>query len=376
MGHGSHVAGIAAAVGNNGQGVAGVSWKATIMPVKVLDSSGNGTATSVAAGIDYAVANGADVINLSLGGSTYPCSGFAVILDAIQNALLNEVLVVAASGNNNDLTNVSCPAAFDEALAVGATNHKDERWEWNSSQGSNGGSRLDVVAPGGSETSTSNGTDGIYSTKANGTYGYESGTSMSTPHVTGLAALLLAYDTNLAAPDVRSVIEATVDDLGPAGFDVEFGQGRINARQALEALVSFQSSPAQLDFSITAESGGLPVSGNLQLTSAATDSVTWTASLSPTVSWLTVSPLTGTLSAATSPTTTTITATQPSAYGVYSTTVIIAAVDSSGASLGTRSTSVTLTYSATPIPTPTATPSPTPTATASNEKLYLPLILK
>lgn len=360
IGHGSHVAGVAAAVGDNGQGVTGVSRKATLMPVKVLHSTLSGTATSIANGIDYAVANGAQVINLSLGASTtattYPCPSFTVIQQAMQNALANGVLVVAASGNDNDLVNVSCPAAFDEALAVGATDHNDDRWEWSASSGSNGGSRLDVVAPGGSDTEANKNVNGIYSTSINGSYRYDSGTSMSAPHVTGLAALLLAFDPTLTPGELRALIEATVDDLAPAGFDAAFGHGRVNAGQALATLASLQSAPAQTHFASSDPNGPIPTASTIQLTTTSSGSITWTVTISPAVAWLAVSPATGTISASTSPQTLTLTPTQPLTYGVYSTTVLIAGTDSVGLSLGRRQTVVTLNY--------------------LQAQLYLPLILK
>ena len=350
--HGTHVAGIAAAVGNNGQGVAGVNWRAKIMAVKVLHGSLQGTGDSIANGIYYAVNNGADVINMSLGQSTssmiYPCSDFVIIQEAMQAALAQGVLVVVASGNDNNLTNISCPAAFDEALAVGATNYNDGHWEWNGSQGSNGSSRLDVVAPGGS--TATNQENGVYSTKKNGFYGYDSGTSMSAPFVSGLASLLLSYEPNLTAPDMRSVVEATVDDLGPTGHDAAFGHGRINAKQALDALVSFRTALNPTNLAVDDRPEAVPVSIKAHLISDDPQPVTWTITLSPTVSWLAVVTSTGVVSAPTSPTVSTLVATRPVTYGVYSTTVVITGVGTGATGLkplGTRSTIIQITYAPT-----------------------------
>jgi subtilisin family serine protease len=347
-GHGSHVAGIAAAVGHNGQGVSGVNWQAKIMPVKVLYAAQTGTASSIANGINYAVANGAEVINMSLGQSTatltYPCPGFEVVHEAIQAALGQGVLVVAAAGNDNNLSQVSCPAAFAEALAVGATNYKDEHWQWNGSLGSNGGNRLAVVAPGGSDTEANKDSTGIYSTKRFGAYGYESGTSMATPFVSGLAGLLLAYEPNLSPADTRSIIEATVDDLGPAGHDANFGWGRIDAGQALEAVLNFRTVVSPTTVTLDDQPGPLPKVSQLQLLSAATNPVTWTLVVSPTVSWLTPAQLSGSVSATTSPQVITLSLTRPVSYGLYSTTLIINGVGSGQQLLGSRSTLIQLNY--------------------------------
>jgi subtilisin family serine protease len=234
-GHGTQLAGIAAAAGNNGRGIAGVSWGATLMPVKILDEFAQGTTSNVAEGINYAVANGADIISLSIGtgGSQFPCPGFETVQLAMQNALQKGVLVVVAAGNGNAF-NLTCPAALTEAFAVGATNQADSRWF-----DSNYGPELDVVAPG----------DTIYSTTIGTTptnqYGYFNGTSMAAPHVAGLVALLLSTKPLLTPPELRGIIEATADDRGSPGYDVEYGHGRINARQALETVIGLQTSPAQ-----------------------------------------------------------------------------------------------------------------------------------
>lgn len=367
FGHGTHVAGIAAAVGNNGIGVSGVSRNAKIMPVKVLNSGGIGSVSSIVNGIDYAVANGADIINLSLGaaGTSYPCVSvtpfpydFTPIQEAMQRALDNNVLVVAAAGNGNE-SFVNCPAAYDEALAVGATNYNDSRWVWNSNQGSNQGDRLSVVAPGGSASSLDL-TTGIYSTESNGGYGYKSGTSMSTPHVAGLAALLWSYNPNLTQAEVHSVIESTADDLGPVGFDIEYGHGRINTRRALEALNDFQITPSQINFLADNITDPMALPNQIQITSLSpeTEPISWTAVISPAVTWLApVSPTTGTVSVS-SPAALTLTATRPATYGLYNTTVIVSGKTAAGAEVGIRQTKVYLQY------------------TYAGAALYLPMIVK
>jgi hypothetical protein len=344
--HGSHVAGIAAASGNNNKGIAGLSWAATIMPVKALDRFGSGTINSVANGINYAVANGARVINLSLGagGTSYPCAGFGAIRDAMQDALARDILVVVASGNQG-ATKVACPAALDEAFAVGATTSIDFRWS-----GSNRGERLDIAAPG----------QGIYSTIQSGGYGYKTGTSMATPHVAGLVALLQSFSPGLVHDeDIRSVIEVTAADLGLPGHDDEYGHGRINARRALESLVSLQTSPARIDFLIDESSGSMPDPDYIQVISNDSNYVTWTAVISPSVSWLSLSPPTsGVVSTASSPIELTLVSTRPLAYGTHNTTVIVTGTNLAGLELGARRTKVFLNY------------------VAEIKSIYLPLIQK
>ncbi|MEM7342836.1 MAG: S8 family peptidase [Chloroflexota bacterium] len=331
-GHGTHVAGIAAAVGNNGKGIAGVSWSARIMAVKATNSGGNGTVGSVTEAINYAVANGATVINMSIAavGLSHPCSGtLAPIETAMKNALAQGVLMSVSSGNQS-AAQVACPATYTEAIAVGSTTRSDIR-----ASTSNRGPRLDVAAPG----------DFIYSTARTGGYVYMSGTSMAAPQVAGLIALLQSYDTNLNENDIRSIVEYTVDDLGTAGFDNEFGYGRINAHRALQALTNLQTSPSALSFLVDDTAATVPAMGAIQLTSSATTNVTWTTSISPAVTWLNVtSPSSGTISTAASPLNATVETTRPTTYGVYSTTVVISGVDSTGQLLGTRSTKVQVTY--------------------------------
>ncbi len=325
--HGTHVAGIAAAVGDNGQGVTGLSWGSKIMPLKILDG---GSLFDLADAIYYAVDNEADIINMSLGasGSDWPCN-WTVVEDAFDYAVDQGVLLVAASGNDYQ-NGVNCPAAYDQVIAVGSTTSSDTR-----STFSNYGTRLDVVAPG----------DDIYSTIPVGQddYDYKAGTSMATPYVSGLAALLWSYAPNLQDDEIRSIIESSADDLGAAGFDPYFGHGRINARRALESLVNFSTQAAQTGFFL--DDSQVNTTGTLQLLSATTEPITWTATVSPTVSWLGLSATSGTLSAATSPTNLTMTLTRPANYGVYSATVIISGTHSSGLDLGTRSTGIQLTYS-------------------------------
>ena len=168
-GHGTHVAGIAAATGNNGRGIAGIDWQARILPIRILNNFGSGSTVNFAKGILYAIENKADVINLSLGTSV----NSSLLEYSTYYAYQSGIALVASAGNFNGP--VSYPAAYPWVLAVGATNSLDQRWA-----SSNYGAQLDLVAPG----------VDIYSTGLAGSYFYETGTSMSAPLVSGTAALL------------------------------------------------------------------------------------------------------------------------------------------------------------------------------------------
>lgn len=211
-GHGTHCAGIAAALTNNGIGVAGVDWNARIMPVKVLNASGSGSYTGIANGITWAADNGAKVISMSLGGG----SGSSTLESAVNYAASKGVVIVAAAGNSNT-TAPSYPAYYAACIAVGSTTSTDAR----SSFSNYGASWVDVAAPGSS----------IYSTYDGNTYATLSGTSMSTPHVAGLAGLLFAkHGTSASASTIRNAIEQNCDNVG-----TWVAYGRINVAKALGA---------------------------------------------------------------------------------------------------------------------------------------------
>lgn len=195
-GHGTHVAGTIAAA-HNGYGATGVAPDATVMPVRVLDGSGSGTAVAVAAGIRYAARSGADIINLSLGGSFS-----SVIQSAIQYALQLDVLVVAAAGNEYG-TSPSYPARFSSTLSnvISAGAHNASNAIANFSNDVGGSGAVQVDAPGVS----------VYSTYMGGRYATFSGTSMAAPHVAGLAALALSANEALTAAQLRSLIAQGAD---------------------------------------------------------------------------------------------------------------------------------------------------------------------
>ncbi|MCC7360335.1 MAG: S8 family serine peptidase [Anaerolineales bacterium] len=223
-GHGTHVAGIAGAETNNGVGIAGMNWNAPLLAVRVLDDGGSGTDGEVAAGIVYATDMGATIINLSLGALfTDPTYGTA-LEDAVNYAYNQGVLVVAAAGNYG-AAGVLYPAKFEHALAVAATNVFDAHPSY-----SGFGPEVDVAAPGGNNTPS----DGIYSTYYNGshTYAVLSGTSMATPHVAAVAALLAALPQFDTPDKLRVALESTALDLGAPGRDPYYGYGLIQAYAA------------------------------------------------------------------------------------------------------------------------------------------------
>jgi thermitase len=221
-GHGTHVAGIAAAASNNGIGIAGASWGAQIMPIKVLNASGNGTYANVANGIIWAVDNGAQVINLSLGGPAYS----AILESAVDYAFQRGVVLVAASGNAGG-SSVYYPARYTQVIAVGATDSSNQRGAF-----SNFGDGMEVVAPG----------VAIYSTELGGGYSYRNGTSMAAPFVSGLAAILIGQPGNYNAGLVREQIRSSALDLGSPGWDAYYGHGLIQMDAAL-ALVPATPTP-------------------------------------------------------------------------------------------------------------------------------------
>jgi serine protease len=222
-GHGTHCAGIVAAVMDNGIGVVGVG-QVSIMAEKVLDSDGSGTAEWVANGITHAVDAGADVISLSL-GAYYD---YTIIKDACSYAWNNGVLIVAAAGNDNT-DEPHYPSAYETVISVAATNRDDKKASY-----SNYGSTIELSAPGGDRGNYRK--TYILSTYTGNSYAYMYGTSMACPHVSGLAALVWSYETTLTNEELRLHLRNTADDLGDAGWDPYYGYGRINAYRALSEL--------------------------------------------------------------------------------------------------------------------------------------------
>jgi hypothetical protein len=229
-GHGTHIAGLAAAIGNNTVGIAGVNWKARILPIKVLDGEGTGTDSWIASGVRKAAQQGARVINLSLGSPGYN----QTLRDAIDYARAQGCLVVAAAGNDYERGNPTMyPAAYLGVMGVGATTSDDLRASYSQT-----GFWVSVVAPGGDPTGSRDPDPKhwIYSDwplALSDGYRQAAGTSQAVPLVSGLAALLWSVDPSLSAAKVRSVIESTAADLGAPGRDDWYGFGRINAGAAV-----------------------------------------------------------------------------------------------------------------------------------------------
>lgn len=228
--HGTHVTGIAAATGNNGIGIAGVTWGAYVMPVRVVNSSCAGTISHLVDGIRWAADHGADIANMSLQYYGISVTEQNLLRDAIDYARASGMLLVAAAGNGQPGM-VAYPARAANTLAVSATNNDDVFCTAASCMfNSNSGNEIDLCAPG----------DRVLSFGVSSGYVYLSGTSMATPQVSGVAALLKSYRPVLSNLDLASILLTTVDDKGPVGWDSQYGLGRLNAHAALLAADAVQ----------------------------------------------------------------------------------------------------------------------------------------
>ncbi|MFF2886348.1 S8 family serine peptidase [Paenibacillus sp. NPDC057967] len=225
-GHGTHVAGTIASYGP----VSGVMQNATLIPVKVLNDSGNGSMYGIQQGILHAANNRADVINMSLGGGGYERG----MDEAIQTAVSLGSIVVAATGNDG-VSSISYPAAYSGSIAVGSVTSSRAR-----SSFSNYGAGIDVMAPG----------SNIYSTSPNGQYRSMSGTSMATPHVAGVLGLMKSVNPNLTPAAARTILRNTAQ---PAGSANQYGYGIVDAHAAVLA------------------AGGTPQPGQVTATTVQTD---------------------------------------------------------------------------------------------------------
>jgi subtilisin family serine protease len=220
--HGTHVAGVIAALGNNGEGTAGMAWRSKILPIKVLDSKGLGPDAAVSKGIIYAVENKAKVINLS-SGTPYQSR---LLDEAVRFAERRGVLVVAAAGNSGDKGNeVIYPAAYPTVMAVGATDEKDGAPPFSQRQ-----PYVAIAAPGVDVPGPA------WRDAGNGPYILHTGTSAAAPHVSGLASLLLSLKPDLTPPQLREFITSTADEVIPRSGGSFLGAGRINAFKAVSTL--------------------------------------------------------------------------------------------------------------------------------------------
>jgi hypothetical protein len=244
-GHGTHVAGIIGAVAGNGIGGAGLAIGAQLLPVRVMDAEGIGWDSDAAAGLVWAADHGADVVNMSFGGSERS----AVMDRAVQYALAKGVSIVVAAGNEGASGDpVEWPAASTGVIAVGAVDSTGARPAWSST-----GSHLAVVAPGVAITSTVPG----------GGYSSWSGTSMAAPFVSAAIALLRHAQPTLTPAGIRQRLVSTADDLGPVGFDPEYGAGRLDliGAEAIAAPIGVTTVPPVMTARISASRTTTPYVG-------------------------------------------------------------------------------------------------------------------
>ena len=243
-GHGTHVAGIVAAISGNGLGVAGTAPSAKVLPVRVLDDEGSGNDAQISSGIRYAADKGAKVINLSLGylsgaGEVLRVTGLQLgpVYSAIDYAWSKGAVVVVAAGNDS-VPLCAEPSAHPKVVCVGATDSRDLRSYFSNSDATM--TKNFIVAPGGEGLISCDGdiwstvwrdVDTQYCTSSGKGYDSYAGTSMAAPFVSGVAALLSSKGLNNAA--IVSCLGSTTDDLGTPGRDPIFGYGRVNARKAV-----------------------------------------------------------------------------------------------------------------------------------------------
>ena len=211
-GHGTAVAGIIGAIGNNNKGIVGVNWACKIMPVKVVGSNGTGSYFNIAQGILYATDNNARVLNLSIGGYAYS----EIFEAAIDYAVSAGCVIVAGVGDDNTNT-VMYPAGHDGVIGASATEESDKI-----SMDSNYGNFLDIYAPG----------INIYTTKPNDEYGSESGSSMASAYVAGIAGFVLASSNTLTGAQVQTIIYNNSDWI-KMNYKGTYGHGKINAHRAI-----------------------------------------------------------------------------------------------------------------------------------------------
>ena len=258
-GHGSHVAGIIAAVADNALGGSGVAPQTRILPIRVLDSLGSGDSKDVSKAVRFAVDSGVKVINLSLGGATESTT----LTAAIQYAVDHNVLVVAAAGNGAADSTPKWPAASDLALAVTAVDRNNGVTSFDQR-----GDYIDLAAPGSLILST-----------ASNDYKIQSGTSMAAAFVTGAAALLFAAQPSITALQVRDILQRTATDIGAPGRDTTFGYGLVNLVSAFNELdIMF---PKIITASHTTEGHVGALAVGTASTSAATATSQWYRCASP-----------------------------------------------------------------------------------------------
>jgi subtilisin family serine protease len=265
FGHGTKVAGAAVATTNNGLGIAGVFWNSLIMPIRVTDTNGYATYTTISNALHWAANNGARVANIS-----FDIIGSSAVSSAAQYFQSRGGVVISSAGNSGRVNSLP-PSPY--ITTVSATDPNDALYSWSTT-----GPRVTLSAPG-----------CVYTSFNGNSYGGACGTSFSAPTVAGVAALVLAANPNLTPAQVTQILLSTADDLGTAGLDPQFGYGRVNAARAVAAAAGGTTAaptpapspapkPAPVDtiaptISITSPSNGVAVSGNLAVTFQTSDNV-------------------------------------------------------------------------------------------------------
>jgi subtilisin family serine protease len=271
--HGTFISSIAAAETNNGDGMAGVSWGARIMPVKVFDDQWYSQPWHITGGIEYAADNGAKIINLSwrLTGSEYP----QALQTAVDYAHSQGALVVAAAGDSFN-SSYKYPAALDHVVSVAATGHEDVHPDFSTHN-----DKVDVAAPGVDIL-------GI-SSPLGFEYGRLASTEAAASHVSGLAALIWSVNPALTPDQVESIMESTAVDLGEPGRDNKFGHGRIDAAAAVMTTTHYlEIEPDDGLYFLVCDDCEPP---SRKITNPNTSCSTWSATAA--VPWLSISPCEG-----------------------------------------------------------------------------------
>jgi len=252
------VSGTVGALTGNLTGVAGLALRNPVLPLVVLDANNYASYANIAAAMMYAADHGAKVISISIGGSSYS----STLQNAVNYAWNKGAVIVAAAMNNASSAPVY-PAALENVVAVSATNETDQLASF-----SNYGNWIDLAAPG----------VAIWTTTQGGGYGAWSGTSLATPIVSGLAALVFSVKPSLTSAQVVSLMRQQSDDLGAPGYDASFGYGRVNVYKTLLAAQTTTTAPPVLDtiapsVSITAPAQGSTIAKNVTVSVVASDNI-------------------------------------------------------------------------------------------------------
>jgi thermitase len=248
-GHGTSVAGVAGAQGNNGIGVAGVCWSCKIMPIRVTDANASTTYSLLASGLTWAADHGARVANMS-----FKTSDNSTVKSAAQYFQTKGGVVTSGAGNDSTL-NTSPDNPY--ILTASATNESDALSSYSTY-----GNNLDVAAPAGGQT-----------TQRGGGYTYMAGTSMSAPVVAGIVALVLSVNPNLTPYEVQDILKKSADDLGAPGWDIYYGWGRVNAARAVGMAAGTARDSTPPTVSIVSPGNNTTAAGNIPVQVSASDDI-------------------------------------------------------------------------------------------------------